>query len=243
MTTSQNLLHLLSSGYNAQHFPSAPSDSHNLLLKKKGTSCSIFFLLFAALPTALHSFPPFSWANFIPVCNYSPVPKLSASLFVSRAPSFISLVCLNLPRSRQAAYLSALPLSRVVSQREGKKTKEERLAKIKGPGPLPKAQRLPTAIYLPFASHTRGELDGGRESRETNAHNNLLRQQWHPNRPKGGTFRQTYGFVLLGWTLGCNPSHLITSEATTATVCLWAQSHLVCQGEPNLTDRCLNHSS
>ncbi len=72
----------------------------------------------------------------------------------------------------------------------------ERLAKIKGPGPLPEAERLPTAIYLPFA--TQCELEGARESRETNAYSTLRRHSDIPSSPKGGTFRQTYGFVLLG---------------------------------------------
>lgn len=79
------------------------------------------------------------------------------SLFLSCIPSFIFLVCLNLPCSRQAAYLSALPLSRVVSQRQGEKKKKaegERLAKIKGTGLLPEAEWLLTAIYLAFAPHT-----------------------------------------------------------------------------------------
>lgn len=101
------------------------------------------------------------------------------SLFLSCIPSFIFLVCLNLPCSRQAAYLSALPLSRVVSQRQGEKKKAEgeRLAKIKGTGLLPEAEWLLTAIYLAFAPHTHSELDGTREQTETNTHNTLLRQQ------------------------------------------------------------------
>lgn len=167
------------------------------------------------------------------------------SLFLSCIPSFIFLVCLNLPCSRQAAYLSALPLSRVVSQRQGEKKKAEgeRLAKIKGTGLLPEAEWLLTAIYLAFAPHTVSLME--QENRQRQIHttccfdNNDI-----SNSPEGGTFRQTYGFVLLGWALRCSPSHLITPDAATATVYLRAHAHLFWQKkETHLTDRCLNHSS
>ncbi len=50
----------------------------------------------------------------------------------SAAPSFISLVCLNLPPGRQAAYLYALTLSGTVRQTR-ENTKEGESGKIKGP--------------------------------------------------------------------------------------------------------------
>lgn len=69
------------------------------------------------------------------------------------------------------------------------------------------------------------------------------RQNCHCSSPKGGTFRQTYGFVLLGWALAYNPSHLINLDTATARICLGAHTQLVWQKEPHLTDSCLNHSS
>lgn len=104
-----------------------------------------------------------------------------------------------------------------------KKTEEERLAKIKGPGPLPKAERLPTAIYLPFATHSVSLMEHGCRERQTHTTRRLDNNDI-PNSPKGGTFRQTYGFVVLGWALGYNPSHFITPDAATATVCLRAHT-------------------
>lgn len=59
---------------------------------------------------------------------------------------------------------------------------------------------------------------------------------------KETTFRQTYGFVSLGWALAYKPSHLITPDAATATVRLELTPTLYGR-EPHLTDRCLNHSS
>lgn len=98
------------------------------------------------------------------------------------------------------------------------KNEEERLAKIKRPGPLPKGEWLPTAIYLTFATQS---------VKETDKHNTSPWQQWHGQ--KQGTFRQTYGYILLGWALGYDPSHLITPDTATATVCLRAHTNPVWQ--------------
>lgn len=80
---------------------------------------------------------------------------------------------------------------------EEKKTKDEGLAKIKGLGPLPQVEQLPTAIYLLFATRSVCLMERGSRERETQTthfpDNNDI-----PNSPKGGTFRCTYGFVLLG---------------------------------------------
>lgn len=92
---------------------------------------------------ALSLFPFFSfssvhWSPFFPfieLCKsrlnllYPTSPFLF--FFVSHS-FFIPLICLNLPCSWMGA--SALCLSGLVSQREGKKEEEERLAKIKGLG-------------------------------------------------------------------------------------------------------------
>ena len=87
---------------------------------------------------------------------------------MSRVPSFISLVCLNLPRSRQAAYLSALPLSRVVSQREGKKPRRRGWLRLKGRGHCLKQSgcRLPF-IYRLLRAHRVSLMEHESQERQT----------------------------------------------------------------------------
>lgn len=115
-----------------------------------------FHSSFAALSGAPYPSLPLACANFTLACNYSHVPELSLFPFFVLYSFFYFSPLFKLPCSRQAAYLSALPLSRVVSQRQGEKKKAEgeRLAKIKGTGLLPEAEWLLTAIYLAFAPHT-----------------------------------------------------------------------------------------
>lgn len=203
-------------------------------------SCSPVFFLH--LPLSLLPFH-----SYVLISLYTVIILLYQScqfpFFVSPVPSFIFLICLNLPCSRQAAYLSALSLSRVVSERwEKKKTESGAWLRLKGQGHCLKQSgcRMPFIYRL---LHTARASWGARAKGKTNTHNTMPWQQWHPKHSKRGTFRQTYGFVLLGWALCYHLSHLITPDMATATVCLQAHTHLAWQKETHLTDRCLNHSS
>lgn len=125
--------------------------------------------------------------------------------FWSPAPSFISLVCLNLPPADcQPTYLH-FPCQGWLVRAEGRRSEEKRLAKIKGPRPLPWAELLPNAIYLSFASPCVSLME--RRSQETQTHTthrlDTMTSQTVP--PKKGTFRQTYGFILPGWALALQP--------------------------------------
>lgn len=96
-------------------------------------------------------------------CFHSPVLIISSLLlfswtkavsfpFLSPAPSFIPLICLNLPPADcQPTYLH-FPCQGWLVRAEGKRSEEKRLAKIKELSPLPWAELLLNAIYLPFAS-------------------------------------------------------------------------------------------
>lgn len=132
--------------------------------------------LFFPPPLPLYS-PPLGCANFTLDCNYfSPTKAVRFSLLSPVRP-FIALVCLNMPCGRQATYLFVLPLSGVVRQRRGREKNKER-GKIRAKRPVPKADRLPTGIYLQFSlPHTHSELDGARQQRNTHSHG--APQQWH----------------------------------------------------------------
>lgn len=169
------------------------------------------------------------------------------SLFLSCIPSFIFLVCLNLPCSRQAAYLSALPLSRVVSQRQGEKKKAEgeRLAKIKGTGLLPEAEWLLTAIYLAFAPHTQWAWWNKRTDRDKYTQHAASTTMTSQTVQKAAPLDKHMA-------LFCLVEHFVAAHLTSLPLTrrqlqyayeLIPISSCKKKKERHLTDRCLNHSS
>lgn len=135
MTTCFHLLHLFRPEHNTQHFLSPHTASHPA--PKENNLCHF---LWPPQPSLLL----ISLRPVIILLDQSCHP-----LFIHHPLLFISLICSNLPQSRQAAYPSALPLSTVVSHgQEGKQNEESSRAKIKDARWLPKAPWLLTAIYL-----------------------------------------------------------------------------------------------
>lgn len=106
-------------------YPSFPPDFHHVVLRKGTKPFSYFspFFLQHSLLFCFHS-PVLIIPSLPRYC--SPGPKPSASLFFSPAPSLYSARLFKFAPSWLPAYLSALPLSRMVSQsREEKKWGEE----------------------------------------------------------------------------------------------------------------------
>lgn len=137
-------LYILCSAY-----PSFPTGFHNLILKKRTRTYLFFFPLFHqhSLFLCFHSPVLISFQPVIILLDQS----CQIPFFVSCTFFYFSRLFKFAP-SWLPAYLSALPLSGMVSQSRGERSEEKRLAKIKGPRPLPWAELLANAIYLPFAS-------------------------------------------------------------------------------------------
>lgn len=107
-----------------------PTDFHNLILKKRRRI--LFLLLLHSLLSCFHS-PVLINSNLLLFC----CTKAFSFPFSSPAPSFVPLVCLNLPPADCRPTYLHFPCQGWLVRAEGKRREEQRVAKIKGSRPLP----------------------------------------------------------------------------------------------------------
>lgn len=125
-------LHSLSWRCNSA-YASFPTDFHNLILMKR-TRTLLFFLLFLQHPLL--------FCFHFPVLINSSLLLFSRAIavsfpFLSPAPSFIPLVCMNLPPADCQPTYPHFHCQGWLVRADGKRSEEKRLAKIKRPRPVP----------------------------------------------------------------------------------------------------------